>query len=356
MTYYTLPKNMNIVHINPMLSNTSCNPHISYSFLNYYFQMKLQILEMFNNVDLLENRFEDAIRIINPYEFVFSKVPGSKYSVSKLKTNSNLFYDLFEIATTFHLLEEYKQTPIKSLHISYNYQDSIDCCEMIREQCIDEYFSLNVIDTNVEPLGDNKFEYIFYETNVDSQDEYIVSFVTIIIYILKCQAQNGNIVIKIKDIIYKPILDCLYLLTSFYDKVCIAKPNTSNIACSDKYVVCKSFQLDKFTINYVKLQCIKLIVMLKKMENKHIVNILGTDIPYYFKNKIDDINIIFGQQQIESLDQIVSIYKNKHKNDKIENAKKYNIQKSVSWCEKYNIPCNKFAEKINIFLPIVNET
>ena len=25
-------------------------------------------------------------------------------------------------------------------------------------------------------------------------------------------------------------------------------------------------------------------------------------------------------------------------------------------CEKYKIPCNKFAEKINIFLPIVNET
>jgi hypothetical protein len=34
---------------------------------------------------------------------------------------------------------------------------------------------------------------------------------------------------------------------------------------------------------------------------------------------------------------------------------KSNIQKSVSWCEKYKIPCNKFTEKINIFLPIVNQ-
>jgi len=35
--------------------------------------------------------------------------------------------------------------------------------------------------------------------------------------------------------------------------------------------------------------------------------------------------------------------------------KKCNIQKSVSWCEKLKIPCNKFSEKTNIFLPIIND-
>jgi hypothetical protein len=79
-------------------------------------------------------------------------------------------------------------------------------------------------------------------------------------------------------------------------------------------------------------------------------------IDYYFKSKIDDLNIIIGQQQLEALDQIITIYKNKNKNDKIENIKKNNIQKSVLWCEKYKIPCNKFSEKINIFLPIINES
>jgi hypothetical protein len=78
-------------------------------------------------------------------------------------------------------------------------------------------------------------------------------------------------------------------------------------------------------------------------------------VPYYFKNKIDDLNIIIGQQQLEAFDQIITLYKNKNKEDKIESIKKTNIQKSVSWCEKYKIPCNKFAEKINIFLPIINE-
>jgi hypothetical protein len=98
----------------------------------------------------------------------------------------------------------------------------------------------------------------------------------------------------------------------------------------------------------------KLFIFLKKLDNKHIKEVLDFNVPYYFKNKIDDLNIIIGQQQIESLNQIISLYKNKNKDDKIESIKKNNIQKSVSWCEKYKIPCNKFSEKINIFLPINN--
>jgi hypothetical protein len=98
-----------------------------------------------------------------------------------------------------------------------------------------------------------------------------------------------------------------------------------------------------------------LLVFIKKINNKNITQLLNFNLPYYFKNKIDDINIIIGQQQLEALDQIITIYKNKNKDEKIETIKKSNIQKSVSWCEKYKIPCNKFTEKINIFLPIINE-
>ena len=71
--------------------------------------------------------------------------------------------------------------------------------------------------------------------------------------------------------------------------------------------------------------------------------------------KMDDMNIIIGQQQLESLDMVINILKNKNKEDKIETIKKSNIQKSVVWCEKYKIPCNRFSEKINIFLPINKE-
>lgn len=91
------------------------------------------------------------------------------------------------------------------------------------------------------------------------------------------------------------------------------------------------------------------------MNNKNIVSIIDYEIPCYFVNKIDDINIIIGQQQLESLDQIINIIKNKNKEERIETIKKSNIQKSVSWCEKLKIPYNRFSEKTNIFLPIIKE-
>jgi hypothetical protein len=84
----------------------------------------------------------------------------------------------------------------------------------------------------------------------------------------------------------------------------------------------------------------------------YITNILHFDLPYYFLNKIDDINLIIGQQQLELFEQIINILLSKNKEDKIESLKKYNIQKCVQWCEKFKIPCNKFSDKINIFLPV----
>jgi hypothetical protein len=55
---------------------------------------------------------------------------------------------------------------------------------------------------------------------------------------------------------------------------------------------------------------------------------------------------------LETFDQIINILKNKNKDEKIEFLKKSNIQKSISWCEKYRVPYFKFSEKPNIFLPL----
>lgn len=356
MSYYILPKNVNVLSLNPTTSIDKCKPCLSYSFANYYSEIKKQIVEMFTfDNDLSDNTFDDAIRIINPYEFIFSKVPGSKFSVSKLKPNTNLFYDLYEILNNLTFFDSFKNNPIKSLHISSNYNDSVECFEMFREGLDDDIIRLSSIDIDNE-MSENIFEYIFHESTTTNEQEYFISLVKILIVILRNQKFKGNAIIKIKDILHKPILDCLYFLTSLYDKVYIVKPNTNNVTSLDRYIVCKSFQHNDDSRNYLKLNSIKLVVLLKKLDGKNIADILGYDVPCYFKNKIDDLNIIIGQQQIESLNQIIAIFKNKNKNEKIESMKKSNIQKSVSWCEKHKIPCNKFTEKTNIFLPIVNET
>ena len=84
--------------------------------------------------------------------------------------------------------------------------------------------------------------------------------------------------------------------------------------------------------------------------NQNIHSILSNDIPYYFLNKIEESNAVIGQQQLESYDQIINIFKNKNKEDKVESLKRNHIQKCIQWCEKNQIPHNKFTDKINIFL------
>jgi len=355
MSYYILPKNINIINVNPKSSSIPCNVYLSYSLLNYYNSVKNQIINMFHLInDLSSNNYEEAITIVNPYEFIFSKVPGSKFSVSKLKPKTNLFYDLFEIINNLNIFDNFKENTIKTLHMSPNCADSIECNEMLRENYNDDYFLYN--DVNLySKLNDNKFDYIFYECN---KSDYVMSLLISLIIIVKNQKYNGNCIIKLSDIFHKPTLDILYFLTSLYDKVYIVKPSTSNITTFDKYIVCKNFRYNETNNAYLKFNYYTLLIFLKKFDNSnnYITDILDFNIPYYFKSKIEDLNIIIGQQQLEALDQIINIFKNKNREDKIENIKKTNIQKSVLWCEKYKIPCNKFTERINMFLPIITET
>ena len=90
----------------------------------------------------------------------------------------------------------------------------------------------------------------------------------------------------------------------------------------------------------------------KQLMEKNIHSLLLLEMPYYFINKIEESNVSIGFQQIEQIDQILNIIKNKNKEDKLENLKKNNIQKCIQWCEKFKIPHNKFVEKNNIFLAL----
>ena len=229
---------------------------------------------------------------------------------------------------------------------------------MIRENYKDEikyYDELN--DETIKSIGDEKFNFLFFDSNFNNNlNDYVSSLIQILMIIFRNQELNGSCVIKINHIFSKQIIDFLYILSSMYDKTYILKPNTSNITSYEKYIICKNFQTNENKQKIYKINYYKLFIFLKKLEGKKIISILDCEIPYYFLTKIDDINIIIGQQQIESLNLIINLLKNKNREEKIELIKKTSIQKSVTWCEKYKIPCNKFSEKTNIFLPINKET
>ena len=142
----------------------------------------------------------------------------------------------------------------------------------------------------------------------------------------------------------------MYILTSLYDKIYIVKPNTTNIITNGRYLVCKHFIVKKNEPLTHKLES-----LIKTLNNSNIIveSLINDNLSAYFMNKIEDSNINIGHQQIEHLDLLLHIIKNKNREDKIKTLKKSNIIKCIQWCEKFKIPHNKFVDKINIFLPSI---
>jgi hypothetical protein len=113
--------------------------------------------EIQTNLSLLsfEYNLDELVKIINSYEYLYTKVPNYDYSVSKFKTNTNLFFDFYEILTTLNIFEKYKNINIKILHVSDN-NDSINCLKLFRINDEDEIFQYNNLNTFI--VSKNKDE------------------------------------------------------------------------------------------------------------------------------------------------------------------------------------------------------
>jgi hypothetical protein len=366
MSYYIIPKTNNDVYLNPISSEDviSCDtalglPYISHTLYHYYNEAMNELNLFFaNNIDnnqVLSHTLEEFIKIINPYEYIFSIVPGSKFSVGKLKPNTNLFYDLLEIITNLNVLDS-RLLDMQSLVITPNHADVIQCVELLRENSNDTTDCFNEIkDTFATSKKGTLYHFIFCEAYNSRQNVYIINLIHVIMVIFKRMASGGTCIIKIDCIFHKPVIDALYLLTSCFEKVYIIKPNTNNVTTFEKYIVCKHFLINENKRNVYNRNYDILANYLNRIDNKNILALINSSTPCHFINKLNDINTIIGQQQLEALHHILNILKSRNKEDKIDLLKKTHIQKSVIWCEKFKLPCNKFTEKTNIFLPIIKD-
>ena len=90
---------------------------------------------------------------------------------------------------------------------------------MLREGFFDDityYDKLN--EDTFKNIGDNKFDFLFFETKTENINSYITSFIEFLTIILRHQNSEGLCIIKINHIFYKPFIDILYLLSSLYEK------------------------------------------------------------------------------------------------------------------------------------------
>jgi 23S rRNA U2552 (ribose-2'-O)-methylase RlmE/FtsJ len=173
-----------------------------------------------------------------------------------------------------------------------------------------------------------------------------------VIYAISMQSTGGNFVLKVFDIFSNATVDVLYLLSSLYKEVYIMKPKTSRYANSEKYVICKDFNIN---VNKNENNITNLIH--KFHENFYnLISDFNIESFFRFKHdrvyltRIEEINAIFAENQIENIVNTLNLIMNKS-TEKNENLKKSNVQKCIQWCDKHGISHNKVIQTVNIFLP-----
>ena len=309
-----------------------------------------------NNNLLLEK--EDKLSYLNeamnPYYFLFNPVNKTNTTVSILKPFSSMFYIYIEIIHTFKLLNTFQNEYIYSICYGKESQAVSESIHFCYENSCNIYKDSENINDHIDLIQKN-IHFLSYELNNNGDYNngdynYVNKLISVLCNILHNQIENGCSIIKISTMIHRPILDILYVLTFFYEKVNIIKPSVSLQTTDEKYIVCKNLILET---NKREIYKSYLFNLLKKIneENITIKSLFNKKLPYYFINKMDECNVIFGNLQLENLDLLLGIYKKKNRKEKVEILKKTNIIQCIKFCEKYKIPHNKFPEIIvNVFM------
>ena len=384
MSYFLLPEiHHNIENIN-IQSNEKDKLYVSLTLNSYLNNVKKQIDENYDSWDYTK-------RYTNPYEFIHTVIPNTKCSVSKMKPLSRSFYKMVEMVNMFRLFNDFGEKTINTFHLAEGPGGFIEATQHLRQNDSDKYYGMTLMDEDPNVPGWKKSNH-FLEThkNVEiergvtgtgdlmevdnlkycndkyknskdiitadggfdfsidfNQQEILATNLLLaqVSFAISMQKVGGHFILKIFDIFTKTTCDIMYLLSSLYKQVYIVKPNTSRLANSEKYIVCKGFKKypDKLINNIIrKYDTLK--------TSEFISGILQDNLDYFYLNKIEEYNAIFGQQQIENINTTLNLISCKNKNEKIETLKKNNIQKSTQWCEKNNIVHNKNLASTNIFI------
>tara|TARA_Y100000816_G_C26062672_1_gene558160 strand:+ start:284 stop:1420 length:1137 start_codon:yes stop_codon:yes gene_type:complete len=371
MTFNLINHKIDIINADAIILNYTdkSNIYISKSLHNYLFKLKKQI-------DEYQNEWDNIKRYINPYEFINTRVPGEKTSVCKYNPISRSFFKLIEICDCFNFnkyFSNYKN--VKTLHLAeapggfieaiiHYFKNNTIISNMLAISLINEHdntpswnynyfdkyksvnienniYNCDITTSNVFNKMIQKYPYYYdiitsdggFDFSGDFNNQELLSQPLIfseILYAIAFQKKGGIFVLKMFDCFTKLTVQLLYLLSSLYEKICIFKPNTSRLANSEKYIIC---------INYINTQenqqafIQKIPSILDNINN--ISSIFDFELPLYFIQKIEEINAILGQQQLEAISSTIILITHKTQSDKLNNLKENNLQKCINWCIKH---------------------
>lgn len=409
MSVYKLPQihysNNFYKGLNPRYCNSEVNTEDT---INSKILVNKTLHRYINNlkeqIDDCESRWDKCKKYTNPYEFIHTTIPNTRQSICTYKPLSRSFFKMIEICNLLDILNELPKETCNSFHLAEGPGGFIEAIVKLRKNKTDKYYGMTLlqeenhnvpgwrksntflqenknvkIETGIDGTGDlmssNNLIYCFknykgqidlvtgdggFDFSIHYLTQEIVSASLIICQIsfaIAIQKYGGTFVIKMFDTFTKTSLDILYLLSNIYETVYFVKPHTSRHANSEKYIVCKGFRLNDNDRQDLINALYKIIVVLETNNKINCYSVIDSlfsfNLPYYFTNKIEEYNAIFGQQQVENINLTLQlIHCNKY--DKLELIKKNNIQKCINWCQEYNMDYTSVFKENNMFLTCKN--
>lgn len=161
---------------------------------------------------------------------------------------------------------------------------------------------------------------------------------------ISLQKDNGHFILKVFDIFTSTSINLLYLLNLVYSNVYIYKPKTSRPTNSEKYIICKSFNLNEINKNIILIKLKELSEKLKIIKNKYNSFTIFNKIPDAFIKNIKDMNETLLNTQYNHLKIAINHCKDVNfiKNYELELETSYESRNNIfkNWQKEYDINLN----------------
>lgn len=390
MSYFALPTTCNDPELKDFIIYEKDDADNIHSRINK--TLSVYLTDAKNQIDSKQSEWDKYKKFTNTYEYIHTTVPGTKSAVCKYKPLSRSFFKMIETMKTMRLIDVMPRDSMKSYHFAEGPGGFIEAIAYLRDNRADQYLGMTLLDEidgsvpgwkKSQAFLDNNPNVIIergetgdgdmlkadnlkecYKKHHDSCDlvtadggfdftndfnhQEIMSLKLAyaqVAYALSCQKKGGSFIIKVFDTFTPASIDLLYILASVYERVYFFKPNTSRSANSEKYIVCKNFQMQES-----KSLVIAMFHVIQEFgDDQQPKRFLSQNIPYVFISAIQEINAIFGQSQIECISQTLQLI-NSSSSDRIDNLKKAHVSKCINWCQRFRLPYNKVNVSTNIFL------
>lgn len=403
MNFFLLPHNHPHEYrkINLHVSPTDPIPN---SLAYYLYEIKEKIKDFDAEWDIYKE-------YTNPYEYIHTRVPN-KRPIAQYKPLSRSYFKMIEIIQHFRLLDPFHDRPMQTFHLAEGPGGFIEALVQSREKhnlglaSKDRLVGMTLlneadrtipswkksqhflrthpnvfIEYGEDGRGDllsienftgcvkkyaSQMDFITADGGFDFSEDFNRQEVNIlpllvaqICFAVCMQRKGGVFVLKLFDCFMKPTVELIYLLSCFYEKVYITKPQTSRFANSEKYLVCMNFHHDScidyypYLWNLLKGYLDKTPpppnlppnslssysnILSNPPSHNIIRHIFPFSLPKYFMSKLEEYNMVLGQQQIDTIFATILLMENRtNRKNRIEHYIQIHTVKCIQWCNRHGI-------------------